>query len=155
LQIHKLSVLLGLLGASACVEVPQSAQTGPNTVAGHATLATQGYSRACEDVVLLPVTSEIEKRFAPFGEWHSDKFIGEFNLRHAVANDEIQRLRRETECAGDGGFLFRNVPSGQYLLIARVTWSMHWARHGGYLVRKISVVTNTDGIDISVIKDDA
>jgi protein-S-isoprenylcysteine O-methyltransferase Ste14 len=46
LQIHKVSMLLGLLGplgASACAEIPQSSQGGPNRLAGHASLVTGGY----------------------------------------------------------------------------------------------------------------
>jgi len=47
------------------------------------------------------------------------------------------------------------VPAGQYLLIARVTWSVRWARHGGYVVREITAAMNTTGLDISIVKDNA
>ena len=93
-------------------------------LAGHATLITGGYSRGCEDVILLPVTPEVDQRFTQFGNLDNDHFIGEFAFRSAIVGQEIQRLRREVECAGDGAFLFPNVPSGEYLLIARVTWSV-------------------------------
>ena len=155
MQIHKRLILLGLFGASACSEVPQSTQVGPNSLAGHATLISGGYSRVCEDVVLLPVTTEIDQRSAPFGDLTDGQFIGEHTLRPAIVDHEIQSLRRQAECARDGAFLFKEVPVGQYLLIARVTWSVRWARHGGYLVRKIIAAENMNDIEISIVKNNA
>lgn len=124
-------------------------------LAGHATLVTGGYTRGCEDVVLLPVTPEVDKRFAQFGDLNNDRFIDEFTLRRTILDDEVQRFRYEVECAKDGAFLFQNVPAGQYLLIARVTRSVRWARHGGYVVREITAAVNTTGLNISIVKDNA
>ena len=78
MQIHKLSMLLGLLGplgGSACAEIPQSSQGGPNTLAGRASLVTGGYIRGCEDVILLPVTRRVDKRFTMFGDLRDDHFM--------------------------------------------------------------------------------
>jgi hypothetical protein len=51
-------------------------------------------------------------------------------------------------CAADGGFSFRGVPGGKYHLIARITWAMCWAHHGGYVVRNIDFTGETRDIDI-------
>jgi hypothetical protein len=124
-------------------------------LSGRAALITDGYSRGCEDVSLLPISPDVAKRFALTGDLQSGYFMDAASFHRAIADDNTWRSRHEIECAKNGAFSFQNVPSGEFLLIARVTWLNRWARHGGYLLRRISVTTNLTDLNISIVNDHA
>ena len=142
-----------VLALSGCA--PQADAIGFNTVAGHARLDSKGKVRGCEDVMLLPAAGGLQNRLAPLGLSDRATFVGEFTFRPLIADERIERSRREADCDADGAFSFKGVPPGPYYLAARITWSLRGARHGGYVIETIAVDGRATDTDIAATKDDA
>jgi len=155
MQFYKLGAIFSLIIASACTQTYQRTLTGPLIVSGHANLITDGYSRGCENVSLLPVTPAVEKLFQFSGDRLNDYFIDRVSFYRAIRGSEAWKSRQQIPCVGNGAFSFEKLPAAQYFLVAEVTWSMRWAQHGGYLLRKISISKDTNDVYLSIVNNHA
>ena len=116
---------------------------GTGIVRGQAFLKTRGgdvKTAAGESVRLNPVTSYSQ-------QWFDISYSG--SGRMAPSDPRNDNYIITTIADGDGRFVFKNVPPGEYFLGAFISWYAGGYRNeGGYVATKISV---SDGDDIDVI----
>jgi hypothetical protein len=147
-------ILVAAMLLQSCTQISHEVGSGPNLVSGRAALVTNGYSRPCEEVALVQATPSINKSLA-MSETSDGQFFREVAIRSLLANNDYLRLGRGVDCAADGSFSFHGVGSGKYYVIARITWAMRWAHHGGYIVRLIDVSGEMPNIDMTYLKNNA
>lgn len=162
--MSRLMSMLGLImiaGAlSACavapverIEFPSDeyamlAKEGTGVVRGQAFLKTRGGDvkvAAGEEVLLNPVTSYSE-------QWYEVAYLGGKTLTAPDPryHDHIEK----TIADGDGRFVFRSVPPGEYFVTARVVWEAATGyggglqAQGGFVTKRIRV---SEGEQVDVI----
>jgi hypothetical protein len=148
-------VLIGPFLFASCVQLTPSTGIGPNLVAGRAALTTRGYTRPCEDVVLVPVVEPVRRAIASLGSPSDHMFVREASFRPVAESQVYRDLARIVDCRPDGSFEFRGVPKGSYELVARVTWLLHWSRRGGFLIRQVEISGDRSDLQIMETKDNA
>ncbi|HVP56691.1 MAG TPA: hypothetical protein VMU02_01230 [bacterium] len=149
-----LAVLLCLAGVSACaprtvtqvarIPFPQAEYdrlnvTGTAVITGQAFMKTGGgevKTAAGHDVLLNPVTSYSN-------QWYEVAYIQHKPIAKADSTLSKYVLRQTAD--GDGHFTFRDVPAGDYYLVAPVYWDEPGSNggppvhQGGLIAKRISV----------------
>jgi hypothetical protein len=148
-------VLAATVLLTGCVHSTTQWATGTAALSGEAHLVTQGSSRPCRDIRLVPVTSTIETKIQGVGAQGTDFFVRDHAFTPLWADDEFERLALDIDCASDGSFTFAGVPDGEYYLIARMTWSMHSQRRGGYVFKRLDVRQPIKNVRILMTADNA
>lgn len=139
-----LSLLTGIL--AGCTQIESELPSGPNTIAGRAKLMTGQYTRSCEDVTIVLATEATSRKIEPFLGSPQNGFVREMYFREIENDPDYARFSRKADCGSDGNFLFRDLPAGTYYIVARVTWLLGHAHHGGFLLRKADVSKSIDGV---------
>jgi hypothetical protein len=114
-------------------------KTGTAVVRGQAFLKTRGgdvKTAAGNEVLLNPVTSYSD-------EWYAAYFVKKQQL--VDPDPRLFDYVRKQLADGDGRFVFREVPAGEYYLTATVSWEApvgyngHLRPQGGVISKRISV----------------
>lgn len=125
--------------------------TGSAVVKGQAFLKTRGGDvkvAAGNEVFLNPVTSYSI-------EWYEKMYIQRKPL--VEADPRLQKYLIKAVADGDGRFIFKNVPPGQYFVSTKITWETATGYRGalqvqGGTVAKRIAVENGDEIEIIVTR---
>lgn len=91
--------------------------TGTATVTGQAFLRTMGGDvryAAGLPVLLMPNTYYTS-------EWFQIVVLREENLK--PADPEADKYTRQTIADGEGRFIFRDLPAGEYFAVCKITWA--------------------------------
>lgn len=126
------------------------AKSGSAIVKGQAFLRTRGgdVKVAAGEVILNPVTSYSE-------EWYEKGYIQGRYL--GQPDQRIWEYTMTTIADGDGRFVFKNVPPGQYFVTTTVTWEAPTGRQftlqiqGGLVTKRITV-NDEDEINIVITR---
>lgn len=125
-----------------------STAPGGNTIKGDALLRTRGGDvRTCAGYPtrLMPASDYTNEWasifFAPTGSFRT-AYLENLNTPPALS-PEIEPFVRKTVCNAQGQFSFTDVPDGEYLLIARVSWEAPdqygMATQGGTMMERVQV----------------
>jgi hypothetical protein len=145
-----LSISLALCG---CSHIRTALPSGSNTVSGRASLTAGGYSRPCEEVILVSATPSLARRVESFLSNSRDGFTGAITMDPIDSDPDFERLSRTSECRDDGRFSFAGVADGRYYLIAQVTGLLKLSHRGGFIVRAIDLPSTANPVDMSVSRD--
>lgn len=122
-------------------------KNGNNTISGESFLKTRGGEvKTCagEKVGLLPVNDYSKERL---------KYIyGNLNSGYSTFNHGFKfkkkyplyfKYMRQTFCNSNGGFVFKNVPDGDYFVLTRVLWERPsgygLVTEGGFLMKRVKI----------------
>ena len=103
-------------------------KTGTATVRGQAFLTTKGGDvkvAAGKRVLLNPVTSYSL-------EWYERSYVPRRRIEEA--DPKLEAYIRTQIADGNGRFVFKNVPTGEYFIITTITWEVPTGYQGGVQV---------------------
>ena len=156
-----LASLLTLLScAPQAVQYPQPGMAiwrsqGGGAVEGSATLRSgpAGYARTCASfyAYVVPVTPEttafVRQHFSQIHNGYAPSLSVEDTLGTFITTNGGGRV----PCRDDGTFTFAGLATGQYYVLADITWLLRWAHEGGTVstVAEVSA-THTTSISIDV-----
>lgn len=131
---------------AGCAQFQSELPLGSNRIEGRAALTTGQYTKSCEDVTVVLATEATSRKIEPFLGLPRNGFVREPFFREIENDPDYARFSRKADCGSDGNFLFRDLSGGTYYIVARVTWLLGHAHHGGFLLRKVDVSKSIDGI---------
>jgi hypothetical protein len=150
---HYLTLLTVIL--ARCAQIHSELPPGPNRIVGRAALTTGQYTQPCEDVTIVLATKATSRKIEPFLGLPRNGFVREPFFREMENDPDYARVSRNVGCGADGAFQFRDLPGGTYYIVARATWLLGHAHHGGFLLRKIDVSKSIDGLLVMDSRPDA
>jgi hypothetical protein len=126
-------------------------ENGSNEISGKvAIISTNGYTRTCDTVTLLPVTPY-------WTNWRNQAFSRQdyaprFAIQNASPDAVAQTIARHGNCDSEGRFHFTNVADGRYYVFSTVFWLLRWQQNGGGFMQGVEV-RGGEKVEISMIKD--
>jgi hypothetical protein len=112
-------------------------QTGTSTIRGQGFLRQKGggtVTCAGNEVILVPATSF-------FREFIRLLRTGKIPATENV-DSSYKAIFKQSQCDAQGNFLFDNLPSGNWLVMTEVRWSIGYSQQGGVLMKEISISNN-------------
>ena len=161
-----LALLGSLLTLSGCalqaVPYPQPGMAiwqskGGGAIEGSATLRSgpSEYARTCAsfDAYIVPVTPQtttfVRQHFSQIPNGYAPSLSVEDTLGAFITTNGGGRV----PCRDDGTFTFADLATGQYYVLADITWLLRWAHRGGTVLTVADVSatrTNRVAIDVSL-----
>ncbi len=118
---------------------------GNNTIKGNAFMRQLGggiVTCAGYEVILLPVTKYSSERIQNL---YNSTYKGYANyyrlnsIQFTPESLEYTDYEKKLQSNSDGRFTFENIPDGEYLVLAQVTWVAGNEIQGGCLMKRVSV----------------